>query len=511
MVALPDTAIELGVIADKPISVTRQQTAKKVWVLGMVAYLALAIGTAMSRQPYSDEGELASPAYNLVHRGHMEVTQWEDARDSDKAYWMPPVFFFFQAAWQALVGFGVIQFRLGTVLWGLILLFAVRYIVKALTGDAVLAALTGVALGLDYTYLMHAGIGRCEIMSASLAIVSTAVYLRLRDQSVGMAVFTSHALMTCSGLTHPVGGMVWMPCLIGIQMWLDRPRLRWKHYAVAVIPYLIGGAAWGTYILQDPAEFNRQFVDSSLGMGRLSAVHDPFGAFKRELARFFGYYGIRPDASLAVRVKAILPVGYLLGLAGALLIGDARKRRFVRAGLLLFAVQFLILTLAEGTKQYHYIVHVVPTLVAILVAVLWSLWETQPGQRRIWAVAAFMLLVIQIGPVLFRIGENRYFKDFLPTVEAARPFVQQGLRVMSGAEFAIPFGFPENIVTRWDLGYDRPALPDVVITSVEQFERTKVFSRTDPGFHHYLTVIFPATFELVFRQGDFAIYKRRMK
>src|SRR3989442_967614 len=86
-----------------------QSVARTIWMVGIVLYIALASGTALTRQPYGDEGELASPAYNLVHRGHLEVTQWEGPRQSHKAYWMPPVFFFAQAGWQMLVGFGVIE------------------------------------------------------------------------------------------------------------------------------------------------------------------------------------------------------------------------------------------------------------------------------------------------------------------------------------------------------------------------------------------------------------------
>src|SRR5438046_10558438 len=82
-----------------------QTIARAIWVFSIVTYLTLASGTAMTRQPYGDEGELASPAYNIVHRGHLEVTQWERARQSHKAYWMPPMFFFAQAVWDMLVGF----------------------------------------------------------------------------------------------------------------------------------------------------------------------------------------------------------------------------------------------------------------------------------------------------------------------------------------------------------------------------------------------------------------------
>ena len=484
-----------------------QTIAKRIWMVTIVTYLALATATAVTRQPYGDEGELASPAYNLVHRGHLEVTQWEGPRLSHKAYWMPPVFFFGQAAWEMIVGFGIIQFRLGTVMWGLVLLLAAAYVVRRVTGDGILAALIGLSLSTDYTYLMHAGIGRCEIMSAALAILSSAVYLSLRGRSLAVAVFTSHALMTLSGLTHPVGGMLWMPCLLGLQFWLDGRRLRWKEYALGALPYLIGTTAWGAYILQDPAEFKRQFFGISLGEHRLAAFADPIGAFQRELGRFLGYYGVRPNASWAVRLKGLLPLGYLAGLTGALLIPSVRRRRFIRVCLLLFTIQILILTFIEGTKQYHYIVDVIPTLVAILVAVLWTLFISQPARQRIFAAAGLLFVMIQVGPVLFRIRENPYRKDWLPAIQTARPFVEQNLLVVGGPEFAMPFNFPENVISRPDYGFASKRTPDLIITSLAQFERNTALARSDPAYYHYMTVTFSQRFHPIFRSGDFAIYK----
>lgn len=485
-----------------------QTIARAVWIFSVVTYLALATGTAMTRQPYGDEGELASPAYNLVHRGHLEVTQWEQARLSHKAYWMPPMYFFAQAGWETLVGFGVVQFRLATVLWGLVLLLAVGSIVKKLTNDTVLAALIGFALSTDYTYLQHAGIGRPEIMSAALAIVASAAYLRLRDRSLSVAVFTSHGLMTLSGLTHPVGGIMWLPCLMGLQLWLDGRRLRWKDYALGALPYLIGATAWGAYILQDPAEFKRQFFGISLSEHRFAGLADPMTALRRELGRFLGYYGVRPGASWAVRLKLMLPLGYVVGVIAALIIPGRRKRPFVKACLLLLTTQLFILTFIEGTKQSHYIVHVIPTLVVIFVTTLWSLYGSPPTRPRLFATIALLFVVIQVGPVLFRIRENPYRKDWLPTIQAARPFVEQNLFVIGGPEFGIPFEFPENVVSRPDYGYRSKRTPDLVLTSLAQYERNTALVRNDPAFYHYMTVTFFQRFHLIFQHGDFAVYRR---
>ena len=486
-----------------------QTIARAIWALTIVSYLALASGTALTRQPYGDEGELASPAYNLVHRGHLEVTQWEGARESHKAYWMPPVFFLAQAAWEMVVGFGVVQFRLGTVLWGLILLLVVGSIVRKITDDSLLAALIAFALGCDYTYVQHAGVGRCEIMSAALAIGASAVYLRLRDRSLPLAVFMSHALMTLSGLTHPVGGMMWMPCLIGLQLWMDGRRLRWKDYAIGALPYFIGAAAWGAYILQDPAEFKRQFFGISLSQHRFAGLADPLTAVRREAERFLAYYGVRANVPWAVRLKALLPVGYLIGVMGAALMPAARKQSLIRGCFLVLCAQLFILTFIEGTKQSHYIVHVIPPLVALLVSVMWILFKSQPARRSLLATVGLLFVVIQVGPIVFRIHENPYHKNWLPAIEAARPFVAQKLLVIGGPEFGMPFDFPDNVVSWTDYGYMHKRVPDVVLTTLSQFQRNTAVVRSDPAFHHYMTVTFFQRFRLIFQSGDIAIYRPR--
>lgn len=481
--------------------------ARTIWIGATVIYLALATATAMTRQPYGDEGELASPAYNLVHRGHLEVTQWERARESHKAYWMPPVFFIGQAAWQMTVGFGVIQFRLGTVVWGLVLLLAAGSIVRRVTGDAVLAALIAVTLATDYTYLMHAGIGRCEIMSAALAILASAVYLTLRTRSLGLAVFASHAVMTLSGLTHPVGGILWMPCLVGLQFWFDGRRLHWKHFSMGAFPYVLGAFGWGAYIVQDPAEFKRQFFGISLSEHRFAGFAHPVTAIGREFGRFVQYYGVRSDSTWPVRLKAMLPLGYLTGLVAALFIPTVRKRPFIKGCLLLLAAQLFILTFIEGTKQSHYIVGVIPTFVAILVAVWWTLFTRSDDRRLILVVLGLLFVIVQVGPVIFRIRADAYRNDFLPAIEIARPFVEQNKLVMAGPEFAIPFNFPPNVVSRPDYGYRSIQKPELVLTSVGQLQRNTALTVDDPLFHRYMTVTFFERYRLIYQRGDVAVYR----
>ena len=475
-----------------------------------MTYLALASGTAVTRRPYTDEGELASPSYTLVHHGYMAVTLWEEHRDSHKAYWVPPAFLLAQAAWQAVIGFGVIQLRLAAVVWGMILLLSLRYIVTILTQDRMLALVIFGLLGLDYTFLMHAGIGRCEMMSCALAMAGIALYLKLQARSTGTAILVSHAFMACSALTHPVGAMVWFPGLAGLQLLMERRRFRWSLLLWFGIPYFVGALGWGLYILQDPAAFQFQFRSVSLVGGRLAGIQHPFLAMQKELARFTGYYGIRPAASLLVQLKMVLPLGYLLGLAAALLWPAVRTRRIVRYAVALFAVQFLLLALVEGSKQYHYILHVIPTLVTILAAVLWYSWRDSLVPRAMTAAVVVGLVVLQIGPTMFRIRENRYRSEFLPMVEAIRPYVQQGADLVGMGEFGIPLAFPDNLVTDPAFAYGRAKRPDFVVVDTAVYTSNMAgFRVTKPHIYRYLADSFQSEFEPIFQQGDYVLYRRR--
>lgn len=486
------------------------QRERLLLALVLAAYMILAVGTALTRQPYSDEGELASPAYTLVHRGYMTVIQWEDHRTSHKAYWMPPVFFLVEGAWQSLVGFGLVQFRLASVVSGLVVLVGAHSIVNSLTGERTLALVVTGLLGLDYTFLQHAGVGRCEVMSLAFGLWATAAYLKLRAQSLSLALVSSHALMAASALTHPVGALLWMPALLGVQAYLDLKRHTVQSLAQMALPYVVGGAAWGLYIVGDPAEFRSQFR-VSLGMGRMAGFVNPFLAVKREVAeRFLAYYGVRPHATALVKLKMILPIGYLLGLTGALLIPAAWSCPFLRFAAVLFLAQFLILAIVEGTKQFHYIVHVIPTLDMILGTVVWLAWHRRRIPHPLVVGVVASLLVLQIGPTLFRVREDRYRQDFLPVLDYIRPAVARGEVLISQAEFSIPLNFPDNVITDPSYGWRRKGRPDLVIVDETVMEKNATGAReTKPDLYRYLRQDFPAEFNAVFRRGPYTVYRRR--
>jgi hypothetical protein len=211
-----------------------------------------------------------------------------------------------------------------------------------------------------------------------------------------------------------------------------------------------------------------------------------------------------------VKLKILLPLGYVLGLSGALLIPSARSYPFLRLTTLLFLLQFLILAIVEGTKQFHYIVHVIPTAAMILATVVWLAWQRRWIPRGLVVATVATLLLFQIGPTLFRVHEDRYRQHFLPVLDYIRPAVARGDILISQAEFSIPLGFPHNVIMDPSYGWkrrDRPAL--VVVDEAVREKNAEGARKGRPDLYQYLTQQFPAEYEPVFIRGPYTVYARR--
>jgi hypothetical protein len=83
----------------------------------------------------------------------------------------------------------------------------------------------------------------------------------------------------------------------------------------------------------------------------------------------------------------------------------------------------------------------------ILGTVVWLAWHRRWIPRPLVVATVASLLVLQIGPTLFRVREDRYRQDFLPVLDYIRPAVARGDILISQAEFSIPLGFRDNVVT----------------------------------------------------------------
>src|SRR5688500_11446511 len=118
-------------------------------------------------------------------------------------------------------------------------------------------------LSCDYIFIVCASSGRMDMMSAALGFAGFATYLWLRERSLVWAILVSQSLIIMSGLTHPMGLLPFFGLLF-LSLYFDRKRIGFKHVLIALTPYVIFGAAWLSYVLQDRSSFVSQFFGNAM-------------------------------------------------------------------------------------------------------------------------------------------------------------------------------------------------------------------------------------------------------
>ncbi len=89
----------------------------------VILYIALAIGSARTKRPGSDEAWFASPAVNLITRGSMGTSVLEGTGLSIEGidrytYWVMPLYLVTQAGWYKITGFSLLSMRAYSAAWG---------------------------------------------------------------------------------------------------------------------------------------------------------------------------------------------------------------------------------------------------------------------------------------------------------------------------------------------------------------------------------------------------------
>src|SRR5205823_12314395 len=97
-------------------------------------YFGLGITTIVTRAPWQDEAWFGNPAHNLAQRGFLGTTILDSASSTWKkvdltgidrhTYWVMPLSLLLQAAEIRLFGFGSIQMRASSLMFGAAFLLA---------------------------------------------------------------------------------------------------------------------------------------------------------------------------------------------------------------------------------------------------------------------------------------------------------------------------------------------------------------------------------------------------
>src|SRR3954447_5223085 len=99
----------------------------------VLLFIALAVVSAHVTLPGTDEAWFASPAVNLITKGHYGTSVLDPTAAfrqnnltgiTQHTYWIAPLYGVAQAVWYSVVGFGLMHQRYLSAAWGLLAMWA---------------------------------------------------------------------------------------------------------------------------------------------------------------------------------------------------------------------------------------------------------------------------------------------------------------------------------------------------------------------------------------------------
>ncbi|MFN0141447.1 MAG: hypothetical protein ACKVQW_15335 [Pyrinomonadaceae bacterium] len=520
---------------------------RKIIIAGVIAvFLTLSIASALTHRPQIDEGMFASPAYNLAFNGHFGTTVLEKekatlTRIDERTYWVMPMFLLNASAAFKTLGFSIVSMRLVNVFWGLVLLAAVYFIALKLSNDRRTALIALVLASCDYMVLETASSARMDMMTAALGFSAIAVYLVLRERNLQLAVVLSQTLIVIDGLTHP-NAITAFVALVIVTLWLDRRRLLQKPareqglniqpegYALAnarssarhrvstlllgILPYLIGGTAFGIWILQDVEAFKNQFIDNALMGGRMSALSSPLGNIVREFTEHYPHaYGLGQNSgghSGPIYLKSLMLIGYIAGIIGSLLIKELRQSSHWRLLMTLTLAYFLIMAIIDGQKQTTYLIHIVPLYIILLAGAIGWMWRQMKVPRVVLVVAILGLIALPAGGMLLKIKQNTHGNFYAPVIAHLKTNMGENDYVMGGADLAFGLGFEANLIADGRYGYYTGKRPRYIVSDSATDLTWQNSQKFFPEFYEYFPRLLRDEYRVSYENAAYKIYERRL-
>jgi hypothetical protein len=455
-------------------------------ILGV--YFVLGLATMFTRAPWQDEAWFGSPAYNLAYRGFLGTTILDPASSTWKSvdltgidrhtYWVMPLSLLVNAADFRLFGFGSIQMRMPSLLFGAVFLLAWGTILRRLGAPPGVTLVAMLLMAVDYHFQMQAADGRMDAMTAGLGYAGIAAYLVLRERSFLKAVAVSQALAAAAFFTHPNGALPALLLAI-TTVYLDRKRLRPAVIPVAALPYLAIGGAWALYIAQAPSDFKAQFLGNASDRG--PTISTPIEAIKLEIThRYMDNFGLADWSSFTGRLNLIPLIILLAGAVLCFCIPAIRRDRGYRLVLIWTAVSFIYLTWFEGLKTHFYLIYLTPLYsVLCAIAVHWA-WTSRARWRLAAATALALLILLQTGRTVASVARNRRRTAFNPVVHYLRQHFSPATFMMGDGSLMFGLGPEWNVLDDFRLGYNSGKRPEVIVIDEAWEDRIRMLEDPHP-------------------------------
>ena len=489
----------------------------------LAIYLALAIGTALTQIPGTDEGYFANAAFNLLTKGSFATTVMETFGTPFKGierhtYWIMPLQPLTLSFWYRVFGFGVFSTRSLSIAWGLVAMVSWFIIVRSLFKRTWLAFLVVALLSCDYIFIVCASSGRMDMMSAALGFAGFATYLLLRERSLIWAIVVSQTLVVMSGLTHPMGLLPFFG-LICLSLYFDRKRIGFKHVVIALIPYVIGGVAWGSYILQDPSSFYSQFIGNA-AMGsdeptgsRFVGLLSPLTGLRLELTqRYVANFGLGRRDTSATQIKILFLVLYVAGVFGSLFVHQIRRTANYKLLLGVTLIYFLGLTFIDSQKQYYYLVHIVPFYLTMCGLFISWCWARPNMFGKALASMLCAIAIVEVAGLAYRMRRDNYRNSFQPVANFLKQNATPQSSIAANPGVAFALGFPENVLSDPLFGYYSQKKFDYIVIDPESaytIDRSKERNELDRQTYDYTMRLLADQYSRVYDHGSYTIYSRK--
>lgn len=492
------------------------KTAIKLAVVALLLFIALSVGTSLTKRPWSDEGWFAAAGYNLAMHGKpgtlvLEPREFREGIDR-YTYWTAPLYYPLQAGWYWVFGFSLVSMRSLSTFFGVVLLLSWYLIALRLFEDRWVAFTVLALLAVDYVIVMGASFGRMDIICTAFGSAALAAYLSLRTINLTLALLLSQTLVVLSGLTHFLGLLFFIALFI-IVVYFDRRVLRPVPVMASFVPYLVGVVGWGIYIYQEPALFVAQFTGNAADSGRLSTLTSPVAGLKKEIVeRYLVAYGLASHSAGSagpIWLKSLVLVAYLMGLATIILFKELRSRSNVKLLLAITITFFVVLTLLDGQKLSYYLMNITP-LYTLFVAIAVVFLYRKFSRLRIPVVLGIAgLMALQSAGLAYRMSLNGYANQFDQAAAFLRENRVEGDVVMASAEMAFALGFEGEVTDDHWLGFGRDRKPDFFVLEEVYEDALDGKRRGMPDIYDYVTNTLKNDYELVYDREHYRIFKRK--
>lgn len=425
-------------------------------------------------------------------------------------YMNMPLHRIFVAAWFRVFGPGVLPLRSFTILCGVAILFVWFVLILRLTLDTTIAVAATAVLSVDYNFVLRSSEGRMDALSAAFGFGALALYLTLRERHFAWAVLGGNALVAASAWTHPNGGILAFAGLALLTLYCDRRRIRWRYFALALLPYLVAIGAWAWYISQDFESFRGQFIANAFYGGRLDTGFNPLRNIVDEITgRYLASIGGWDSrASLLGRAKLPVLFAYWGALAGVCSIAALRNQKGIRALLFLTGVYAFVLAFTDGRKSQCYLIHVVPMFTALMAVLGVWLWRTRARLRLPLAAVSAMLLLIHAGGIVFQVRSDAYHRLYIPVVEFLRTHVQPDQIVIGSSTLGLGLNYPPNLIADIRVGQRSKKNPEWVVVNTWYRDAFQAMREKDPEAFAFIQNRLDTQFEVVYENAEFTVYHR---